>query len=132
MKDIDQVSAELTEELLAKALPPKLLYRYRSWMRRMRPRTTQDVLSLTEIQPIENLKKNEAQATFFDSGHIKIDFGPNVPEKVKKAALEWAKRKGLKAVESSLTKSATASQSVLYSANIAILGKPVDQIRFLY
>ena len=132
MKDIDSLSLELTEEMLQKALPPKILYRYRRWMRKMRPQSLQEVLALSEKpQTISTLSKNETMASFFDSGHIKMDFGSGVPEKTKKSALEWARRKGLKAVEASLAKTINSPSSVTFSAfENENIGECVKQIKW--
>jgi len=147
MKDIDELSLELTEELLEKTygydvrihakpvgqLPSKVLYRYRKWMRSHRPRSVQEALSLSEIQTPDTLAKNEVMASTFDSGHIKLDFGSEVPEKVKKAALEWAKRKGLKVSEASLAKSAMSPSFVVYAiSGEAEMGQITKQIKWSY
>lgn len=134
MKDIDTLSLELTEEMLSKALPPKILYRFRKWMRTKRPKSVHDALALKseeKIHTIADLAKNETMASFFESGHIKMDFGSAVPEKVKKAALEWAKRKGLKAIEASLAKSANSPSSVTFSSSDSYeLGQCARQIKW--
>lgn len=131
-KDIDTLSLELAYEMLGKSLPPKVLYRYRRWMRKFRPTSVsaafeankmnknEDVLAdetVTQTLP-EGLAKNETMASFFESGHIKMDFGADVSQKVKKAAMEWAKRKGLKVIEASLAKSSSSPTSITYSLTL--------------
>lgn len=128
MKELDDLSAsfsqEFAQEALTKMLPPKLLYRFRAWMRKMRPKThleakkfEQIVMDkIDEIYSMKTLAKNEYQASFYDSGVVKMDFGPDVPEKVKEAAMKWAKRRGLQPVEASLTKTAGATATVTYAA----------------
>jgi len=51
------------------------------------------------------LAKNEYQITEFANEELKMEFGPEVPEQFRKRALDWAKRKGLRAKEASLGKS---------------------------
>jgi|SRR5271166_6055944 len=126
--NIDQLSAEFSQELaqeaLVKMLPPKLLYRFRSWMRKMRPKGHLEAKKfeqiimdkIDEIYSMKTLAKNEAQASFYDSGIVKMDFGPDVPEKVKDAAMKWAKRRGLMPVEATLNKTQGAANSVIYSS----------------
>ena len=65
---------------------------------------------------VASLQKNELMATVFDSGAIKFDFGPDVPEEVKEAAMMWAKRRGLEATEASLNKSANSFNYVVFGA----------------
>lgn len=60
------------------------------------------------------LAKNEVMASAFDNGSIKMDFGAEVPESVKKAALKWAKNRGLSPLEASLKKNVNSSTSVLF------------------
>jgi hypothetical protein len=60
------------------------------------------------------LAKNEVMASAFDNGSVKMDFGAEVPESVKKAALKWAENRGLAPLEASLKKNANSSTSVLF------------------
>lgn len=64
------------------------------------------------------LSKSQANISFFENGAIQMDFGKSVPEKVKKAALEWAKRKGLKAVEATLAKGQNQPESYIFGKEI--------------
>lgn len=128
MNDVDQISAELTQELgaetLSKAMPPKIAYRFRAWMRKMRPKSIGEVKKmeqlfqskLDEFYAMQTLAKNETMASVFDNGTVKLDFGAEVPEKTKKAAMAWARRRGLTAIEATLAKSANAPTSVTYSS----------------
>lgn len=121
-----QFTQELTSEALEKMLPPKLLYRFRAWMRKMRPENHVQAAKLKElivnkieeIYASKSLAKNEAQASFYDDGIVKMDFGPAVPDKVKKAAMAWAKRRGLNPVEATLTKSAGSAESIMYQGSV--------------
>lgn len=130
--DIDKVSLELTQEIalesIEKTLPPKLLYRFRRWMRQMRQ--TSPIANLPvgkfeqivfekfkEIQSSTALAKNEAAASFYDGGIIKMDFGSDIKASVKDAALRWAKKKGLKVVEMSLNKSADEVSTYKFAAS---------------
>lgn len=135
--NLDDLSLELSksmikQEEIAKAaeLPPILAYKLRQWMRRKykhgrlygnRSTPISNRLSQTVAQKIEeflalrDLKKNEFIASEYDNGEMKFDFGSAVPEKVKKMALAWAKKKGLKPTEVSLNKSKNTTSSVLCS-----------------
>jgi hypothetical protein len=123
-RDIDSVSAELTSELaftpLEKKLPPKLLYRFRKWMQQYRgkqaaPAQQQIQKAMEHLSAIKTLQKNEMLASFYDNGHIRLDFGGGVDAKVKEAAMKWAKKRGLSASEASLDKSAGAPSYVVMS-----------------
>lgn len=120
--DIDEMSTELTKELemssLEKALPPKLKYRYYQWLNRLKqqnPNVSQNAIqhavekAMKDLEMIKTLKKHQAAASFFDDGTVRLDFGAKVDEKVKKAALDWARRRGLKTLEESVKKSAESS-----------------------
>lgn len=125
--NIDEMSAELTQEMqmspLEKALPPKLRYRYYKWMKQLKgrnPTLSQKTIdsavqkAMDEMKQLKELKKHQASASFFDDGTVRLDFGPQVSDKVKKAALDWARRRGLKTLEESVNKSKDAfSYSVL-------------------
>lgn len=128
MKDIDTAALEMATEgqldNMYKALPPKLAYRFRKWMKMMGKHPTiksEDLVrvltqKVEEATALQNLSKNEVMASVYDNGIVKMDFGSSVPENVRKAAMSWAKRKGLKPVEASLNKSANSPQSVLLCA----------------
>lgn len=116
--DIDEMSAELTKEMqmpsLEKAMPPKLRYRYYKWLNRLKqanPKLSDASVSaavskaIKDLETIKSLKKHQAAASFFDDGTVRLDFGSKVNEKVKKAALDWARRRGLKTLEESVNKS---------------------------
>lgn len=62
-----------------------------------------------EVLAHKTLAKNEAMVSMYESGAVRLDFGAEVPEKIKKAALLWAERRGLKPVEASMSKSANGS-----------------------
>jgi hypothetical protein len=119
--NIDEMSTELTQEMqmsaLEKALPPKLRYRYYKWIKSLKnrvPQLSQQQINTVVQKAIEDmknfkeLKKHQASASFFDDGTVRLDFGPQVAEKVKKAALDWARRRGLKILEESVNKSKDA------------------------
>jgi len=61
---------------------------------------------------IEKLAKSAAIASVYDNGDMRFDFGASVPERVKKAAIEWAKKRGLNPTEASLAKSENGSSYV--------------------
>lgn len=146
MINIDDLSTELSKEIalenLEKKLPPKLLYRFRKWMRRMRPRAgtvmpTEKFEQLvssqfSEIEEVSNLAKNEAMASFYDNGIVKMDFGAEVNPKVREAALKWAKKKGLNAIEASLNKSSDKPSSFVFSSveEFSEFGSCVKRLRW--
>jgi len=128
--DIDTLSADisssLAQESLQKALPPRLAYRLRAWFKRFHPGLGQKNFAqvkqtvtqkFEQALALQELKKNEVQATTFDNAMVRLDFGSDVPESVRKSVMSWAKRRGLKAIEASLTKSQNARSSVTYAAD---------------
>lgn len=54
-------------------------------------------------------------ARVHSDGIVKLDFGAEVPQSIKKAAIDWAKRKGLKPIEANLSKSNSSISSVVYT-----------------
>jgi hypothetical protein len=64
---------------------------------------------------LESLLKNEVMVAAFDDGDLRFDFGAKVPEKIKKAAIEWAKKRGLRPVEASLAKSVGGPSYIYFS-----------------
>jgi hypothetical protein len=112
------------EKLSKVQLPPKLRYRIRAWIKKMRGTGAQPIhveQNLTrkfeEALALKSLKKNEVMASFYKNGALKLDFGGGVSEKAKQAAFEWAKKKGLKIAESSLAKSQGANSSVIFNTS---------------
>jgi len=129
--DADTLSAELTRELafspLEKALPPKLRYRFYKWLKQYSGRGPKVLpakqvketveKAYTHMSAIKELKKNEVLTSIYDNGHIRMDFGGNVDQKVKDAAMKWAKRRGLRATEASIEKSAAGSPTYVVFGN---------------
>lgn len=125
--DIDSLSIEisktLSEDVLVKAVPPKLAYRFRSWMRQNSSRISNNPSyayqlihqKFEEMAVQKSLQKNEAVASFYESGVVRLDFGADIPEKIKKAALAWAKKRGLRAVEASIAKSLASPSYIVFS-----------------
>lgn len=134
-KSFDTASLEIMSEKLAedlhKALPPHLAAKMRAWFRQQGARLrfkgvkdkqawgNQAVNAITqkmeEVMAVQSLRKNQMMARIHNDGCVKLDFGAEVPEPIRKAAIDWAKRKGLKPVEASLAKSKDAVYSVSYS-----------------
>lgn len=116
-----EMATEQNLEGIYKTLPPKLAYRFRKWMKGhpQRPALKSEeivallVRQVEEVEALQNLSKNEVMTSVYDNGIVKMDFGSDVPESVRKAAMSWAKRKGLKPVEASLNKSRNSPESVL-------------------
>lgn len=126
--DIDEMSVELSKEMqmdpLEKTLPPKIRYRYYKWLKRFsgnNPHISQSSIqaavhkAMQDLESIKSLKKHQAAASFFDDGTVRLDFGAKVDEKVKKAALDWARRRGLKTIEESINKSADANSYKVFA-----------------
>jgi hypothetical protein len=132
-KTIDELSQDITKELsgqeLKKALPPKIAYRIRKWLKqhggqhsKLSTKMIQQTLTqkMEEALLLKELKKNEGMVSIFDNGEVKMDFGKEVDPKLKKAALEWVKKRGLKPIEASLNKSDSSFDSMSFAANSAI------------
>jgi len=144
MKDIDSISAELTRELafspLEKMLPPKLRYRFYKWLKQYSAPRTAPMNSVQKsvnkafehISAIKELKKNEVMASFYEDGAVRMDFGGAIDPKVKKSAMDWAKRKGLKAAEASLDKSDGSPSYVVYASNAMPKGVCVKYTKIAY
>ena len=122
---LDIMQAEVGEGL-EKALPPRIAYRLRHWFRQQGRRVkmfgpnkvaAQVAQKMEEVLTLKELKKNQFMARVHDDGVVKMDFGSAVPDKVRQAAMSWAKRRGLKAVEASLAKTQNGPYSVTYLAN---------------
>lgn len=145
--DIDKVSLELSQEIalesIEKTLPPKLLYRFRRWMRQMRQTSPIAEMPVGKFEQIvfekfkeiqaasDVLAKNEASAAFYDGGIIKMDFGSDIKSSVKEAALRWAKKKGLKVVEISLNKSTAAVSTYKFAtSDESTQGKCIKKIKW--
>lgn len=133
MKDIDKLTQKIFEDQLevanlAKAMPPKLRYALRRWVEKYSTKSPQTVPKMKEMltakfeekRDLETLAKSSVMVSTFDNGGIRMDFGSNVPEKTRKAAMEWAKKRGLKAVEESMAKSndGTSTTSVVFNQRV--------------
>ena len=132
MRDIDIYTIELAKSSeLSKALPPKLKYKFMKWLKSMRPNfgdkqtdrrrmveTAKAELEtkLLELYNKQSLKKNEIITSTYSDGSVLMDFGSEVPENIKKAAFDWAKKRGLKAKEASLVKNSNSPERVLFSS----------------
>jgi len=75
-----------------------------------------EVLKFEEILNFEQpLAKNEYEITENAKGEIKMEFGPEIPESVRKRAIAWAQKRGLKAKEMSLGKSVDMNYWIVFS-----------------
>ncbi len=127
--DVDSLSAEMTHDLafskLEKALPPKLRYRFYKWMKqfgrhaKQPPPAVKDVVqkAYNHLKAVKSLKKNEVMTSVYDNGFVRMDFGGDIDKKVKDAAMSWAKKRGLKAMEASLDKADGSSAYVIYGTD---------------
>lgn len=127
IKNIDQLTLEIassvTGEILYKGMPPLVAARFRSWIRSLRGKNSgmMSAVQNAVVEKIESnvtiqsLQKNEVMASAYKDGVVRLDFGSDVPEKVKKAAISWAKKRGLKAIEMSLTKSDTSNSFMIFA-----------------
>lgn len=133
MKEIDKLTLDLVQDQievaeLAKAIPPKLRYALRRWVEKYsatKPKAMPKVKEMLtakfeEKRDLETLAKSDVMVSTFDNGGIRMDFGSAVPEKIKKAALEWAKKRGLRAIEESMAKSSDGANttSVIFNQRV--------------
>ena len=129
-KDINQLAVEIakatTIEELTKAMPPRLAAKFRSWMRSLHPGNRANPSMMNRIRRMmtqkmeelirsKSLRKNEAMVSAYNNGMVRMDFGSEVSDDVKKAAMAWAKKRGLKAVEASLQKSENSSGYAIFA-----------------
>jgi hypothetical protein len=129
-KNIDELTVEIMEgevgDSLDKAMSPRIANKLKYWFhkqgRRVRiwgqQNTGQMVAQkIEEAMALKELRKNQFMARVHSDGVVKMDFGSEIPQSIKKAAMDWAKRKGLKPVEASLAKADSSSSSVTYMPN---------------
>jgi hypothetical protein len=125
-KSADEITQDIIDDIkfqdLTKGMPPKLKYRLTAWLKRFSSKLQNptevkkfEQTVKKEIESMHKLEKHEARVDMYRSGAIKMEFGADVPEDVKKAALKWAERKGLKQVEVSLAKSKNATSHVIFA-----------------
>jgi len=120
MNELDELAIELTKSFKTVSLPPKLKYKVSKWLKTIsgttpdkqadRRRLSQTVKSelvagILKHMNVQPLAKNEIMASQYDNGAIRFDFGSDVPSSVKKAAMQWAKNRGLSPLEAKLNKS---------------------------
>lgn len=124
MKDKDKKNSLPTETDLIKGLPPRIASRLKYWFHRQGRRVHiwggKNVGQLIahkmeEAMALKELRKNQFMARVHSDGIVKLDFGAEVPQSIKKAAIDWAKRKGLKPIEANLSKSNSSISSVVYT-----------------
>ncbi len=128
--DIDTASMDLAKSF--GGLPPKLKYRFRRFMQhlvhssgpdskagpeRVEKMAAEMVKMINEELHGSPLAKNEARFSTYENGSVRLDFGSDVPDNVKKAAISWAKNRGLTAIEASMAKSMNAPEYVIMSLN---------------
>lgn len=145
--DVDTLSAELSHDLafsrLEKALPPKLRYRFYKWLKQhgqhakvpVAPEQVKAVVqkAYNHVKDIRELKKNEVMTSIYDNGCIRMDFGGDIDKKVKDAAMSWAKKRGLKAMEASVSKSAGANSHIIFSKNApGPKGVPLKYVKYSF
>jgi hypothetical protein len=112
-------------QTLEKALPPKLAYRLRSWLRRyhqpVRPQLAQLVSDRAQQDSwARGLHKSQVGVTLHDNGSFRFDFPKDLPQGIRDLALRWAKKRGLNPIEASLAKSdGAASHAVFVNAATA-------------
>lgn len=110
-----------SDNLRKAKMPPKLKYRIRQWLQRVRgsynlsPSQAAEIITekFEEAVALKTLKKNQIMASLYKNGSVRLDFGQGVSEKAKQAALEWAKKKGLKIESDELAKSMNKSNVCL-------------------
>ena len=127
MKDINEVSVEILESLSKSNLTPNMRKQLMAYLGKIRKRSPhlfnsankkallQHIIKKAEeILSLEELKKHEAMVTLYKSGSFKFDFGEEVPDKIKKMAIDWAKKRGLLVSEESLNKSSNAKSTITF------------------
>lgn len=129
--DIDSATIELAKSF--GGLPPKLRYRFRRFLQKLvskpeaykNPEDRQqriqkmadEMIKMIQEEYGTPLAKNEFRCSTYDNGCVRLDFGEDVPDSIKKAAIDWAKSRGLSAVEASMMKSMKSSEYVIMSQN---------------
>jgi hypothetical protein len=145
-RDLDQMTFDLIKTMsenrsdLQKKLPPKLRYRIRHWLKTLglkgvSPQRAKQIITqkFEEEVAVRSLAKNEALASFYEDQVVKFDFGSGVSPAARKAAIKWAKKRGLRPVEASLAKSAAnSSQLVVAPIGVSVdpLAKCLRRVRF--
>lgn len=70
-----------------------------------KPHIKIDAIDVSKIADIRSrLQKNEFTVTSYNDDTIRFDFGRDVPLKLRKRAIRWAKQRGLRVVEVPLEK----------------------------
>lgn len=120
MYDIDSITEALTRSIVQdKQADMKIKLREKLSSITEAPMSKSEVTAaikseITSQITSSTLAKNEVMASAFDNGSVKMDFGSQVPESVKKAALKWAENRGLAPLEATLQKNVNSSTSVLF------------------
>ena len=105
MKKVQELTAQMIETILAKSMD--------STEKSVIRRRIENGQASTITDLSQPLAKSDYQIAKYGNGDLRLDFGPEVPESVKKKALEWAKRRNLKVKEASLGKSSDATSWIL-------------------
>jgi len=133
-QDINTLTEELIKASVFSAsgvgqLPPKLKYKLQKWLKSLRAETgvkqmdqrrrvetvkSELTAKVLEAMEIKELKKNEVMASAYSDGSVKMDFGSDVPSETKKAAMKWAKKRGLIPVEASLAKNVHSATTIFF------------------
>lgn len=124
-RDLDEITLSVATSMAAepifKGLDPKIRFKLYKWLYKdsaPEMKTNMLIQKMEELMSTQKLEKNESMFTFYNNGAVKMDFGPNVSDKVKKAAMDWAKRKGLNAVEIPLKKSANSPYTIIFGNKV--------------
>ena len=146
MKDIDDVTLEISKavmgEDLEKRLPPKVLYRLRNWIKGMRQKANLAdpgvqvavrkaiEAKVEEMEFSKTLAKSDVGVSAYSNGAVKMIFGEQVSPRLKKMALEWATKRGLKPVEVSLSKSEAAAEEAIFGTEPELGMVCVKRVKF--
>jgi hypothetical protein len=123
MSDISKMLNEMLEPMIKKE-SPIVARRRRKILKeshvgaaaRKKLKQVQQTYKSEEVLDLaQPLAKNEYETSVNEAGEMKFEFGPEVPELVKKRAMEWAKKRGLKAKEASLSKSVTGTEWIVFT-----------------
>ena len=137
--DLDTASMELAKSV--GNLPPKLRYRFKRFIQKLVHTHGDQAAGPERVEKMAKemtkmmqelmgtpLAKNESRFSTYDNGCVRLDFGEDVPDRVKKAAMNWAKSRGLSAVEASLTKSLKGPEYVIMSPSRGVMPSELSQV----
>lgn len=148
MNELDKLAIELSKSFRSVSLPPKLRYKVKKWLKTISAQTPDKQMDRRRIMQTAKkeltaalldkmvkteLAKNEVMARQYDNGSIRFDFGSDIPDHVKRAAMTWAKKRGLSPVEASLHKNCKSSSEYVICGDVpdaSETGKELIRLKF--